>query len=306
MKKLSLLILALILVFVSCQQDHIFYDISQEIQLDKPSIGGKVVSIKKAENSLYAINGMLNYKSLEEKRWTKVETPAGQISSIAVGNDQIYILLENTVYVATLDEDGKVSSSWDECATGVSRLFDNQAKELDKKKVYIVKNGELLNMDSNPDLGTSQFVDGADAKNVVAALSLGGVDYFFGTTACAVSGSNFYFANGAEIKYGNGSGSLNPVSTNFSATSMTIFENDLYVGTDSGAFVATIKDNDGSLSTFSYLSDNAESAFGDREVLGIWKFDDGDNFFVSVTSASSSLYDALWGYDSSLNKWNLE
>ena len=300
MKKLSLLILALILVFVSCQQDHIFYDISQEIQLDKPSIGGKVVSIKKAENYLYAINGMLNYKSLEEKRWTKVETPVEEISSVAVGNDKIYILSGNTVYAANLDKDGKVSSSWESYKEGISRLFDNQAGT-----VYIVKEEKLYKIGEETEI-TVTLADGAEAKNVVAALSLGGVDYFFGTTACAISENNFYYANGAEIKYGNGSGSLNTVSTNFSATSMTIFENNLYVGTDSGAFVATIKDNNGSLSTFSYLSDNAESAFGDREVLGIWKFDDGDNFFVSVTSASSSLYDALWGYDSSLNKWNLE
>ena len=86
---------------------------------------------------------------------------------------------------------------------------------------------------------------------------------------------------------------------------MTILDKNLYIGTDSGAFVAKISDN-GALSSFKELSDNAESSFGGREVLGIWKFDDGDNFFVSVTSASSSLYDALWGYDSSLNKWNLE
>ena len=299
MKKLSLLILALILVFVSCQQDHIFYDISQEIQLDKPSIGGKVVSIKKAENSLYAINGMLNYKSLEEKRWTKVETPVEEISSVAVGNGKIYILSGNTVYAANLDEDGKVSSSWESYKEGISRLFDNQAGT-----VYIVKEEKLYKIGEETEI-TVTLADGAEAKNVVTALSLGGVDYFFGTTACAVSENNFYFANEGEIKYGNGSGSLNTDSTDSTLTSMTILDKNLYIGTDSGAFVAKISDN-GALSSFKELSDNAESSFGGREVLGIWKFDDGDNFFVSVTSASSSLYDALWGYDSSLNKWNLE
>ena len=298
MKKLSLLILALILVFASCQQDHIFYDISQEIQLDKPSIGGKVASIKKAGDYLYAINGMLNYKSLEDKRWSKIETPAEQISSMAIGNDTIYILSGNTVYAATL-KNGK-ASSFESYKEGVSRLFDNQAGT-----VYIVKDEKLFKIDDKTEINPT-LVDGAEAKNVVAAVSLSGVDYFFGTTACTVSENNFYYANGAEIKYGNSPASLKTVSTNFSATSMTIFENNIYVGTESGAFVATIKDNDGSLSTFSYLSGNAESAFGDREVLGIWKFDDGDNFFVSVTSASSSLYDALWGYDSSIDKWNLE
>lgn len=298
MKKLSLLILALILVFVSCQQDHIFYDISQEIELNKPSIGGKVVAIKKAENSLYAINGNLNYKTLDEKRWRKIRS-SGEISSVAIGNDIIYILDGNTVYSATLDEDGKVKSAWEKGETEVSRLFDNQAGT-----VYIVKDKKLYKIGEEDEI-TATLADGAEAKNVVAALSLGGVDYFFGTTACAVSGSNFYYASGAEIKYGNSPASLKTVSTNFSATSMTIFENDLYVGTDSGVFVATISDN-GALSSFKELSDNAESAFGDREVLGIWKFDEDDNFFVSVTSTASSLYDALWGYDSSLNKWNLE
>ena len=77
---------------------------------------------------------MLNYKSLEEKRWTKVETPVEEISSVAVGNDKIYILSGNTVYAANLDKDGKVSSSWESYKEGISRLFDNQAGT-----VYIVK-----------------------------------------------------------------------------------------------------------------------------------------------------------------------
>lgn len=299
MKKLSLLILALILVFASCQQDHIFYDISQEIQLDKPSIGGKVASIKKAGDYLYAINGMLNYKSLEDKRWSKIETPVEGISSVAIGNNTIYILGGNTVYAANLDDDGKIASTWSECETSVSRLFDNQAET-----VYIVKDEKLFKIDDKTEINPT-LVDDAEAKNVVAAVSLSGVDYFFGTTACTVSENNFYFASGAEIKYGNNPASLKTVSTNFSATSMTIFENNIYVGTESGAFVAKINGTSNSLN-FSYLSGNAESAFGDREILGIWKFDNGDNFFVSVTSTSSSLYDALWGYDSSIDKWNLE
>ena len=305
MKKLSLLILALILVFVSCQQDHIFYDISQEIQLNKPSIGGKVVSIKKAENYLYAINGMLNYKSLDAKRWSKVETPAGKISSVAVGNDKIYILIGNTVYFAALDTNDKILYPWKNVPNKeVSRLFDNQAKG-----VFCVTEGKLYEMNNDStDLTPVEnptLVGVTSEAGVVAGLKVGENDYFFGTTACAVSGSNFYYASGAEIKYGNGPDPSNTVSTNFSATSMTIFNNNLYVGTNSGAFVASIAGSPTSLD-FSYLSGNAESAFGDREILGIWNFDGKDNFFVSVTSASSSLYDALWGYDSSLNKWNLE
>ena len=90
-----------------------------------------------------------------------------------------------------------------------------------------------------------------------------------------------------------------------SITSMCIFGNQLYVGTESGVFVATINEN-GSLSSFTTLPSNAESAFGDREVLGVWKFDDKDNFFVSVTSTTASIYDALWGFNSDSGKWNLE
>jgi hypothetical protein len=229
--------------------------------------------------------------------FTKMKTSAKGCD--AIGNDTIYILSGNTVYAANLDDDGKITSTWSECETNVTRLFDNQAET-----VYIVKDEKLFKIDDKTEINPT-LVDGAEAKNVVAAVSLSGVDYFFGTTACAVSENNFYFASGAEIKYGNNPDSLKTVSTNFSATSMTIFENNIYVGTESGAFVAKINETSNSLN-FSYLSGNAESAFGDREVLGIWKFDDKDNFFVSVTATSSSLYDALWGYDSSINKWNLE
>ena len=249
MKKLSLLILALILVFTSCQQDHIFYDISQEIQLDKPSIGGKVASIKKAGDYLYAINGMLNYKSIEDKRWSKIEAPVEQISSMAIGNDTIYILSGNTVYAANL-KNGEISSTWNKCETNVTRLFDNQGGT-----VYIVKDEKLFKIDDKTEINPT-LVDGAEAKNVVAAVSLSGVDYFFGTTACTVSENNFYFASGTEIKYGNNPASLKTVSTNFSATSMTIFENNIYVGTESGACVAKIKETSKSLAV-SYRSWNS-------------------------------------------------
>lgn len=302
MKKLSLIIFALLLIFVSCEQSPIFYHISQEIKLDDPTIGGKVYAIKKLGDTLYAANELLSYKSMSDSRWTKMST-SFKVTNIAVDSDNLYALgnpSDDTfsVYLYTAEK------KWEKITDGVSSLFDDNAGN-----AYFVKDVTTGTGDAEATvhkLAGISYTAVADANgDAKSAVNLGGTTYFLENTASAASDSHIYISDGKTVKYGTGSSWENTSVVDSSITSMCIFGNQLYVGTESGVFVATINEN-GSLSSFTTLPSNAESAFGDREVLGVWKFDDKDNFFVSVTSTTASIYDALWGFNSDSGKWNLE
>ena len=302
MKKLSLIIFALLLIFVSCEQSPIFYHISQEIKLDDPTIGGKVYAIKKLGDTLYAANELLSYKSMSDSRWTKMST-SFKVTNIAVDSDNLYALgnpSDDTfsVYLYTAEK------KWEKITDGVSSLFDDNAGN-----AYFVKDVTTGTGDAEATvhkLAGISYTAVADANgDAKSAVNLGGTTYFLENTASAASDSHIYISDGKTVKYGTGSSWENTSVADSSITSMCIFGNQLYVGTESGVFVATINEN-GSLSSFTTLPSNAESAFGDREVLGVWKFDDKDNFFVSVTSTTASIYDALWGFNSDSGKWNLE
>ncbi|MBQ8353364.1 MAG: hypothetical protein IJX32_02390 [Spirochaetaceae bacterium] len=305
MKKLSLIIFALLLIFVSCEQSPIFYHISQEIKLDDPTIGGKVYAIKKLGDTLYAANELLSYKSMSDSRWTKMST-SFKVTNIAVDSDNLYALgnpSDDTfsVYLYTTEK------KWEKITDGVSSLFDDNAGN-----AYFVKDVTTGTGDDASTKATVYKLAGIsytavpDANGKAkSAVNLGGTTYFLENTASAASASHIYISDGKTVKYGTVSSWENTSVADSSITSMYIFGNQLYVGTESGVFVATIN-GDGSLSSFTTLPSNAESAFGDREVLGVWKFDDKDNFFVSVTSTTASIYDALWGFNSDSGKWNLE
>jgi len=305
MKKLSLIIFALLLIFVSCEQNPIFYHISQEIKLDDPTIGGKVYAIKKLGDTLYAANELLSYKSMSDSRWTKMST-SFKVTNIAVDSDNLYALgnpSDDTfsVYLYTAEK------KWEKITDGVSSLFDDNAGN-----AYFVKDVTTGTGDDASTKATVYKLAGIsytaepDANGKAkSAVNLGGTTYFLENTASAASDSHIYTNDGKTVKYGTGSSWENTSVADSSITSMYIFGSQLYVGTESGVFVATINEN-GSLSSFTTLPSNAESAFGDREVLGVWKFDDKDNFFVSVTSTTASIYDALWGFNSDSGKWNLE
>ena len=309
MKKISILIFAILLIFVSCEQSPIFYHISQEIKLDDPTIGGKVYSIKKLDDTLYATNEVLNYKSSLDSRWQKMST-SFKVVNIAVGGNFLYALgnpSKETFSVYRYTDE----KNWEKITDGVSYLFDDNAGNAYFVKDVTTGTGDdastkatvyKLAGTSEPEL---QDVTAISGEKIKAAVNLGGTTYFLENTASAASDSLIYIGDGKTVKYGDGSSWPNTSELSADITSMCIFGSQLYVGTKSGVFVATIND-EGSLSSFTTLPSNAESAFGDREVLGVWKFDDKDNFFVSVTSTTASIYDALWGYNAASGKWNLE
>lgn len=342
MKKAFLILFCILAIFTACKQAPIFYDISQEIELNDPTIKGKVISMKRLGTdesfTIYAANQDLNVKAASEQRWEKVSgVPGSKVVSLACDKDYLYIGTNPaanetiTVYCHKVTPSGTLDSesSWKKVASGVSRLFDNQSFG-NNAKAYFVKNvetGDGENKTTTPTVfalsGESEPTEQSNAKSVfgnpiITAVHLGGTDYFVGVPAVAMD-NYVYVADGATIKSANqtvlddilakteGAEFEATSKTDSTITSLSVNGLNLYAGTTEG-FEVTSVDNTyaGKLKSFENPGNNAESAFGTREVLGIWNFDNKDNFFVSVTSFLSSSYDALWGFNTSNSKWNIE
>ena len=96
MKKAYLFIFCLLVFFTACEQSTVFYDISQEIKLETQTIKGTVYSMRKIDSTLYAANGMLNQKSMEANKWSKISVPNKEIVTVAYGKNEnakyLYIL----------------------------------------------------------------------------------------------------------------------------------------------------------------------------------------------------------------------
>lgn len=333
MKKALFLVFCVLTIFCSCDQAPIFYDISQEIKLDDPTITGKVYSIKMVDSVLYAANSNLYEKSVSGKRWKKVSNTPSNIIDIAYAGDYLYVLAEPTsegtytVYAHKLNTENTLDkdSSWEKVITGISYLFDNQyssaqhaycsGKDGDTWQVY-----SLTEYSPSPMVGVKSIY-GSEIKS---AVHLKETDYFSSDISMVAvpvgsTGGYIYVRDGKTVKCANDISKVDEYlldtskdspftatsSTKEIITSLSVFDNKLYAGTEAGFEVAKLS-NDGMLQDFSEPSSNAVSAFGTREVLGIWNFDGKDNFFVSVTSTQSSNYDALWGFDSKTEKWNIE
>lgn len=334
MKKALFLVFCVLTIFCSCDQAPIFYDISQEIKLDDPTITGKVYSIKMVDSVLYAANSNLYEKPVSGKRWKKVSNTPSNIIDIAYAGDYLYVLAEPTsegtytVYAHKLNDEHSLDkdSSWEKVETGISYLFDNQ--DFSEAKAYCSKKEdgnwkvfELSANSKNPNPKDAKSIYGEEIKT---AVHLNGTDYFSSDISMVAvpvgsTGGYIYVRDGKTVKCANEISKVDEYlldtskdspfkatsSTKEIITSLSVYNNKLYAGTEAGFEVAELS-NDGMLFDFSEPSSNAESSFGTREVLGIWNFDGKDNFFVSVTSTQSSNYDALWGFDSKTEKWNIE
>lgn len=334
MKKALFLVFCVLTIFCSCDQAPIFYDISQEIKLDDPTIKGKVYSIKMVDSVLYAANSNLYEKSVSEKRWKKVSNTPSNIIDIAYAGEYLYVLAEPTsegtytVYAHKLNDEHSLDkdSSWEKVETGISYLFDNQ--DFSEAKAYCSKkedgNWKVFELIANSKNSNPKDAKSIYGEEIKAAVRLNGTDYFSSDISMVAvpvgnTGGYIYVRDGKTVKCANDITEVNQYisdssqpspfkatsSTKEIITSLSVFDNKLYAGTESGFQIADLANN-GVLSSFYDPDSNAESAFGTREVLGIWNFDGKDNFFVSVTSTQSSNYDALWGFDSKTEKWNIE
>jgi hypothetical protein len=84
--------------FFSCNQDPIFYNISQEVTPKEPEIPGSPTKIVESGNGLYVSNGKALY-TYTGSQWHSTGTPPGRITDVASDGSALYCIVENkTLY----------------------------------------------------------------------------------------------------------------------------------------------------------------------------------------------------------------
>ncbi|MCR4790354.1 MAG: hypothetical protein K5839_04680 [Treponemataceae bacterium] len=129
------------LFMTSCNDEPIFYNICQEVELEDAVVKGNVYSIVETENYLYAANGYIYRKGLTEERgWKEVELP-----SDASSDNKVIRLASTDGYLYCFTNTGKVyytetatsTVSWNDIsddlvtvsssANNTCTIFDNDA-----------------------------------------------------------------------------------------------------------------------------------------------------------------------------------
>jgi hypothetical protein len=89
------LCIPLSLLFFSCNQDPIFYDISQEVQPKDPYIPGSPTKIVELSGNVpYVSNGKYLYK-YDGSGWVQVDKPSGTITDLAAVQNTLYCITDN-------------------------------------------------------------------------------------------------------------------------------------------------------------------------------------------------------------------
>jgi len=103
-RRLRLLLVPLLLlglILLSCDQDSIFFDISNEPEPKDPRIPGSPTSIVLARNRLYVGSRMGNriycyYNSIGGTEWTSFQLPQGSLGELATDGNDLYALVYPT------------------------------------------------------------------------------------------------------------------------------------------------------------------------------------------------------------------
>ncbi|MDR0689348.1 MAG: hypothetical protein LBG08_03645 [Spirochaetaceae bacterium] len=83
------------LCFFSCDQDSIFYDISQEVKPKDPYIPGSPTKIVESSgNILYVSNGKSLYR-YDGSEWLRIDKPSGTITDLAAVQNSLYCITDN-------------------------------------------------------------------------------------------------------------------------------------------------------------------------------------------------------------------
>jgi len=97
-KKLMLFFMILALILVSCGQDSIFYDISNEPEPKDPLIAGSPTNIIVLKNRIYTGTRMSNkiyYYATNDGAlsWKSITLPAGYLGELATDGEDLYVLI---------------------------------------------------------------------------------------------------------------------------------------------------------------------------------------------------------------------
>jgi hypothetical protein len=170
------LFISLSLCFFSCDQDPIFYDISQEVKPKDPYIPGSPTKIVELSgNILYVSNGKLLY-TYNGSEWSRVDKPSGLITDLAAVQNTLYCITDNTgLYHYT-------GSSWEPVPIGGytylqniygtdSRLYICGSNAGKDANIYTIVSCSGTTLSSPIKSGSGE------GFHLKGAVSIGGTDY---------------------------------------------------------------------------------------------------------------------------------
>ncbi len=326
-KLLKFLPLLLIVLWTSCSQAPIFYDIAREIKLADANVPGDVYSIVKLGNTLYTQNSKIFSKGLKDERgWSSSSSPSGRVIKLASDDEYLYAL---TAEQTNNDDSGKefeyklwsslnAAGDWktietkelsvddEDDITGIV-LFDNGVNEASGRKAYFRKGGIVYNLTSGVK-GDAVTATSASASTVAAAKGSSG-DYFSDSLAFCANGSKLYEVKDGVLKLStNGTDWSDPLAIG-TVNALTFGDGELYAATDSGIKIVSL-DASGILTSVSSFGSNASLVFDDSKIISIATFGAADDnaIYAGAISATSSKNNAhaLWGYYPSRGNWNYE
>lgn len=326
--KLQIIILIFIatisLFTFSCSQEPIFATIAQEIPLSDPTVQGNVFSIVPLNGKLYVQNGAIYSQPFSANRqWTEINLPSSS-NIIRLASDENYLYsMDNNYKIFAKNITSTPEGNWEEITTGATgtytiALFDNGV--YDNKTGKTTGRNAYITISTTAD-GTTKYavkkLSGTTVTNqgnttAILSAAKGTSGDVFSTSSMLVSyfatGTRyFYTVNEKQISYStDGSPWTNGGTVEAKALSLSISPNGktLYIGTEEGYEISSIDDS-GVPSSGTTPTSNAESAFGTRQVCGIWSY--SNMLYASVISRTTSAYNQLWGCSTaSDSKWDYE
>lgn len=287
----SISALLMILLLAACKNGLTIFDqIDQETKLEEAVITGSVNSIVKSGDTLYASDGNIYSKNINDIRgWSKIAGPEGTIIKLAADENRVYALNKNKdLYIYNETNWEKVDIS--ETLSTIATIFSNG---LDT--VYIHGTAKGATENSYFKLTETTVTPTTDVASYVIVKTDKGT----------------YTANSGTVTGANDLGSVSDLNTVYSLTYSAV-DNAIYAGTKEGLKKLPL-DASGKLTGESHnppsnwqATINAYEAFA---VLATGTTAEDATLYTSTIQQNSTYakINGLWGYYySRRNNWNRE
>lgn len=304
----------ILIFFLACSQEPIFWAINKEIKLEKPNVQGQIYSIVKLKGSLYIANGGIYEKSLKTVRaWNAIGTPdKNRVIQLASDANSLYARTADAgknqaVYVLT-------HGSWQKIAglENADIIFDNgvigDAATTTNRTAYVRIGGQVKQLDGTTAPATTINTNGAGA-NTQSAAYISSTTYFSDSKAFVAGNGKLYEGKGDTIHVGTDD-TRNSSGTNVGGTlCYAYFENEkkLFVGTMAGIKEVSL-DSSGNPTGVSGARANGQSNLNQYRIKTIASFGAIDNYavYAGAMKPTNSRTNNLWAYYPSRGTWNYE
>lgn len=321
------------LFFTGCQ-DPIFWNVRQEVKLEKAEILGDIFSIVRFGDRLFVANGNIYSKPKNADRhgaWSKMGSPGGHVLKVAADETYLYALSftfeeddsEGEMAVASkrlyYSSDGNtwnpVSLSLGRGHDEVAHLFCTNAPQADHRSAYINRNGTVYEL------------NGASATSVSASsgtrscVYAGGVKFFNAEAACtnetdSAAATVIYYSSGSDLKRCGTDGSSGETTIANSPRStiygIAVMKDSVFVTSAVGTVL--VSRDSGSEIQFENLQSTMSTLYESRACLAVDPSQNAHDtavyagLCVEGTGSNSALFthEGLWSYYPSRGKWNIE